>query len=176
MISVMRTVILSRTDTADVRVAQYESGTRTPKLDMLTKIANILDVNIDSLREPTLEDTTSFLHLLFNLEMEAEQRHTNNFSIVSVPDDTFKEQAHPAIQFHNHLLEEFLLEWQLRRIELRNLDGQKNTNFSTTLFLCPGYACIYGNNVVGTENGSGNYLYETDPIISNIFTMTGAYS
>ena len=107
-------------NTADVRVAQYESGTRTPKLDMLTKIADILDVNIDSLREPTLEDTTSFLHLLFNLEMEADKRHTNNFSIVSVPDDTFKEQTHPAIQFHNHLLEEFLLEWQLRRIELRN--------------------------------------------------------
>ena len=107
-------------NTADVRVAQYESGTRTPKLDMLTKIAAVLDVNIDSLREPTLEDTTSFLHLLFNLEIEADQRHTNNFSIVSVPDDTFKEQTHPAIQFHNHLLEEFLLEWQLRRIELRN--------------------------------------------------------
>ena len=54
-------------NTADVRVAQYESGTRTPKLDMLTKIADILDVNLDSLREPTLEDTTTFLHMLFNL-------------------------------------------------------------------------------------------------------------
>lgn len=107
-------------NTADVRVAQYESGTRTPKMDILSKIAEVLDVNIDSLREPTLEDTTSFLHLLFNLEMDAKQRHTNNFSIVSVPDDTFKEQTHPAIQFYNHLLEDFLLEWQLRRIELRN--------------------------------------------------------
>ena len=49
------------------------------------------------------------------------------------------------------------------QIESFYLDGQKNTNFSTTLFLCPGYACIYGHNVVGTENKSGNYLYETEP-------------
>lgn len=49
------------------------------------------------------------------------------------------------------------------QIESFYLDGQKNTNFSTTLFLCPGYACIYGNNVVGAENESGNYLYETEP-------------
>ena len=49
------------------------------------------------------------------------------------------------------------------QIESFYLDGQKNTNFSTTLFLCPGYACIYGNNVVGAENESGIYLYETEP-------------
>ena len=49
------------------------------------------------------------------------------------------------------------------QIESFYLDGQKNTIFSTTLFLCPGYACIYGNNVVGTENESGNYLFETEP-------------
>ena len=49
------------------------------------------------------------------------------------------------------------------QIESFYLNGQKNTNISTTLFLCPGYACIYGNNVVGTENDSGNYLYETEP-------------
>ena len=49
------------------------------------------------------------------------------------------------------------------QIESFYLDGHKNTIFSTTLFLCPGYASIYGNNVVGTENESGNYLYETEP-------------
>ena len=49
------------------------------------------------------------------------------------------------------------------QIESFYLDGQKNTNFSTTLFLCPGYACVYGNNIVGTENEIGNYLYENKP-------------
>ena len=54
------------------------------------------------------------------------------------------------------------------QIESFYLDGQKNTNFSTTLFLCPGYAGIYGNNVVGTENENGNYLYETEPEKTNL--------
>lgn len=35
--------------------------------------------------------------------------------------------------------------------------------FSTTLFLCPGYACISGSNVVGTEDASGMYRYDVDP-------------
>ena len=55
------------------------------------------------------------------------------------------------------------------QIESFYLDGQKNTNLSTTLFLCPGYACIYGNNVVGTENENGNYLYETEPEKTNLY-------
>ena len=55
------------------------------------------------------------------------------------------------------------------QIESFYLDGQKNTNFSTTLFLCPGYACIYGNNVVDTENECGTYLYETEAERINLF-------
>ncbi len=35
--------------------------------------------------------------------------------------------------------------------------------FSMTLFLCPGYACIAGSNVVGTEKEKGMYRYDTDP-------------
>ena len=30
---------------ADIRIAQYESNTRTPKEDLLRKIAEVLDVN-----------------------------------------------------------------------------------------------------------------------------------
>ena len=35
--------------------------------------------------------------------------------------------------------------------------------FSTTLFLCPGYACISGTNLTGTEDGQGMYRYDTEP-------------
>jgi len=35
--------------------------------------------------------------------------------------------------------------------------------FSTTLFLCPGYACISGSNVIGAEDEHGIYRYDTDP-------------
>lgn len=101
---------------ADVRIAQYESGTRTPKENLLSEIANILDVNINSLKNPSPENTETFIHLLFDLEQESKKQHTNNFSIISVPDELGNPQ--PAIQFHNHLLNEFLSEWQLRKNEL----------------------------------------------------------
>ena len=101
---------------ADVRVAQYESGTRTPKSELLSEIAAVLDVNKNSLRDPSLENTETFIHLLFDLEQEAKKHHTNNFSIISVPDELGNIQS--ALQFHNHLLNEFLSEWQLRRKEL----------------------------------------------------------
>lgn len=103
-------------NSADVRIAQYESGTRTPKADLLLQIAAVLDVNINSLKNPSLENTEIFIHLLFDLEQESKKRHTNNFSIISVPDELGNPQ--PALQFHNHLLNEFLAEWQLRRKEL----------------------------------------------------------
>ncbi|AVM70304.1 hypothetical protein C3V36_14250 [Lachnospiraceae bacterium oral taxon 500] len=43
----------------------------------------------------------------------------------------------------------------------------KTTNksrFSTTLFFCPGYACISGVNVIGTESENGIYRYDTEPV------------
>ena len=38
--------------TADVRIAQYEAGTRVPKADMVHKMAEILKVNPDYLMAP----------------------------------------------------------------------------------------------------------------------------
>ena len=40
---------------------------------------------------------------------------------------------------------------------------KKGERFSTTVFLCPGYACIHGSNAAGTENETGIYHYETAP-------------
>ncbi len=101
---------------ADVRIAQYESGTRTPKSELLSEIAAVLDVNINSLKNPSLENTENFIHLLFDLEQESKKLRINNFSIISVSDELGNPQ--PALQFHNHLLNKFLEEWQLRRKEL----------------------------------------------------------
>lgn len=60
-------------NSADVRIAQYESGTRTPKLELLSEIAAVLDVNINSLKNPSLENTETFIHLLFDLEQESKK-------------------------------------------------------------------------------------------------------
>ena len=53
---------------ADIRIAQYESNTRTPKEDLLRKLAEALDVNYRSLYEPTLYAAEDIMYTLFELD------------------------------------------------------------------------------------------------------------
>ena len=54
--------------TADVRMAQYESGTRTPKENYVTDIAKALDVSPKALDLPDIESYVGLAHTLFALE------------------------------------------------------------------------------------------------------------
>ena len=49
---------------ADVRLAQYETGTRTPKADMTAALADALDVSPQALAVPDI----GLMHTLFTLE------------------------------------------------------------------------------------------------------------
>ena len=40
---------------------------------------------------------------------------------------------------------------------------KSDERFSTTLFICPGRACVSGHNVKGAEDKCGVYRYDTDP-------------
>ena len=53
---------------ADVRIAQYENGSRTPKRYVLNVIANVLGVSPLALSVPEIEDDLVLLHTLFVLE------------------------------------------------------------------------------------------------------------
>ena len=53
---------------ADVRIAQYESGNRSPKRYVLTVIADVLGVSPLALSVPEIEDDIVLLHTLFALE------------------------------------------------------------------------------------------------------------
>ncbi len=53
--------------TADIRVAQYESGTRTPKEKLVAGIAQALEVSPQALDVPDIESYTGLLHTLFAL-------------------------------------------------------------------------------------------------------------
>jgi len=53
---------------ADVRIAQYESGARTPKEKILTDIANALEVRQQALDLPDIDSYTGLAHTLFALE------------------------------------------------------------------------------------------------------------
>lgn len=101
---------------ADVRIAQYESGTRTPKEDILQKIANVLDVNYRALYEPSLYAAEDVMYTLFELdEHYAMQVH----DVVDDSDPQFPSKR-KAVSFGRKLLDDFLEEWQLRKQELAN--------------------------------------------------------
>lgn len=54
--------------TADIRVAQYESGTRTPKADLTRTLAEVLSVAPEALTVPDIESYLGLMHTLFVLE------------------------------------------------------------------------------------------------------------
>ena len=100
---------------ADIRIAQYESGTRTPKEDLLKKIADVLDVNYRSLYESNLYAAEDIMYALFELD-----EHYPRTSLYEVTDtsDPGSPEIHMALSFRNHLLDGFLKEWQLRKQQL----------------------------------------------------------
>ena len=53
---------------ADVRMAQYETGTRTPKEDLTKSIANIFGVSPLTLNVPDIDSNLGLMHTFFSLE------------------------------------------------------------------------------------------------------------
>ena len=54
--------------TADIRLAQYESGTRTPKSNLTEALADALGVSTMALNVPDIDTDLGFMHTLFALE------------------------------------------------------------------------------------------------------------
>ena len=101
---------------ADIRIAQYESNTRTPKEELLRKIAEVLDVNYRSLYEPTLYAAEDVMYTLF--ELDEHYPGTRLYEVTDTTDPDFPEK-HMAVSFRYRLLDDFLKEWQLRKKQLR---------------------------------------------------------
>ncbi len=55
-------------NSADVRLAQYETGTRTPKADLTASLAAALDVSPQALTVPDIDSQIGLMHTLFCLE------------------------------------------------------------------------------------------------------------
>ena len=53
---------------ADVRMAQYETGTRTPKADLTRALAAAFEVSPDALTIPDIDTDIGLMHTLFALE------------------------------------------------------------------------------------------------------------
>lgn len=57
-------------ETADVRIAQYESGTRTPKRSLIYRLAQVLEVPPSALAVPRIKNKEELCGLLIALEDE----------------------------------------------------------------------------------------------------------
>lgn len=53
---------------AEIRIAQYESGRRTAKSDMLKKLSSCLRVEPEMLKIPEIKNDIQLMHILFQLE------------------------------------------------------------------------------------------------------------
>mgnify|MGYP001103219628 CR=1 FL=1 len=54
--------------TADIRMAQYESGSRRPKADLTNKLAEVFDISPQALSVPDIDSYIGLMHTLFTLE------------------------------------------------------------------------------------------------------------
>ena len=54
--------------TTEVRIAQYENESRTPKTDLVKQMATILDVSPSAINVPDIDTYVGLMHTLFALE------------------------------------------------------------------------------------------------------------
>ena len=54
--------------TADIRMAQYESGSRTPKADLTNKLAEVFEISPQALSVPDIDSYIGLMHTLFTLQ------------------------------------------------------------------------------------------------------------
>ena len=86
---------------ADVRLAQYETGTRTPKSDLVAALAMALDVGTEALDVPEIDSYIGLMHTLFTIE--------DNYGLTIEETDgevclrVKKDQGHRAEELHTML-------------------------------------------------------------------------
>lgn len=103
----------------DVRIRQYELNNRTPKEELLRKIAEVLEVNYYALCEPRWNSMEELVFTLFDLEEQ------NRLRLQLLPDNSENgQQKEVGIVFEEEKLQEFLKEWLIRKEELQ--EGKTN--------------------------------------------------
>ncbi|MBQ6088952.1 MAG: helix-turn-helix transcriptional regulator [Firmicutes bacterium] len=96
---------------ADVRIAQYESGKRTPKEDTINQLAHILNVSPMALDVPNIDNYYGLMHTLFALEDMYGLTITNLDGQICLKQDV----NHPN---YNLTLASDLIEWNKVKTQL----------------------------------------------------------
>lgn len=98
---------------ADIRIAQYEKGTRVPRDELTEKLAAVLGVSPAFLQVPDIDDPVSVIHTLFALEdLYGFEINTSDGSIV----------LRLRSDFENTELRVALIEWLNKSLMLRSGD------------------------------------------------------
>lgn len=81
-----------------IRIAQYESGRRSPSPDAIKNFSRVLNVVPDALDIPSIDGSTNLMHLLFALEEYYDLRI-----------ETSNDEVH--LHFNNTDIQELLSDW-----------------------------------------------------------------
>lgn len=100
-------------ETADVRITQYETGTRVPKDDMIRKMAEILKVNPDYLMAPAPIDPEEIMRTLFFLD----ENNNINLSSQEVIMEDGTEEIRISLTIKG--MDYFLKQWYEKQKELK---------------------------------------------------------
>ena len=76
-------------NSADVRLAQYESEDRTPKAELTAQLAEVLDVSPQAIAVPDIDTMDGLMHTLFALEDRKLLRITNVDGLICLRAEIF---------------------------------------------------------------------------------------
>jgi len=99
--------------TADIRLAQYESGTRKPKAELTSQLAEALEVSPAALDVPDIDSYTGLMHTLFALE------DLHGLEIDMISDEICIRQCREAVLKSPTLSENFR-DWYKQAEKFRN--------------------------------------------------------
>ncbi len=83
-------------NSADVRLAQYESEDRTPKADLTAQMADVLDVSSKAIAVPDIDSMDGLMHTLFALEDRKLIRILDTDGLICLRADIFEGVAKAA--------------------------------------------------------------------------------
>lgn len=100
-------------NTADVRITQYEKGYRTPKIELIEKIASILEVSPHAITTPSLDNYTDVVHVLFALE------DIFGFDIKNIDKNIFSFTLDKSKDYGYNTVYNFLIQWYKKQNDFK---------------------------------------------------------
>ena len=100
-------IILGFKKSPEIRVAQYETGQRSPRQEAVVKFSDALNVVPEALSIPSVNSSTELMHLLFGLE------EYFNLKVDSL-------NGKMCFSFKNKELKPLLNEWLNKYIDYKN--------------------------------------------------------